>query len=114
MNYTFFTNMTELAWTPFGLIYLLGAMVLGALFGLVFRAILKRIAHRTSNRARVHNIGTPDRALRVIIGVILLAWGVVGDWSLVAFFWAGFAFFESIFSWCGFYAALGKNTCPIN
>lgn len=28
-------------------------------------------------------------------------------------FFSGFAFFEAIFSWCGFYATIGKNTCPV-
>jgi hypothetical protein len=31
----------------------------------------------------------------------------------ILIFFSGFALFEALFSWCGFYAALGKSTCPI-
>ena len=31
-------------------------------------------------------------------------------WNPILIFFSGFAFFETIFSWSGFYVALGKNT----
>jgi len=40
-------------------------------------------------------------------------WAITTTWSPILIFFSGFAFFEAIFSWCGFYAAMGKNTCPV-
>jgi len=42
---------------------------------------------------------------------------VVGIWLIfnpLLIFISGFCTFETIFSWCGFYAAIGKNSCPLN
>ena len=38
---------------------------------------------------------------------------ITTTWSPILIFFSGFALFEAIFSWCGFYAAMGKNTCPV-
>jgi hypothetical protein len=67
------------------------------------------------------NIGTSDRLLRVAIGATLLLVAITTTWSPILIFFSGlilslskgFALFEAIFSWCGFYAALGKNTCSV-
>ncbi len=58
------------------------------------------------------NIGTPDRLLRLFIAIALLAYGIwkVSYLSLAA---SAFVFFEVFFSWCAFYALIGKNSCPI-
>jgi Na+-transporting NADH:ubiquinone oxidoreductase subunit NqrB len=59
------------------------------------------------------NSGTGDRLLRLLIGAALLVWAITTDWSPILIFFSGFAIFEAVFSWCGFYAALGKSTCPV-
>jgi hypothetical protein len=57
------------------------------------------------------NIGKPDRILRLIVGLILLAlayWNM--SWILLL---AGiFTLFEALMSWCILYQILGKNSCP--
>jgi len=81
-------------------------------FGFLYRYILKKFATGTT-RGVSHNIGKYDRLIRFAIGVALLLWAISTTWSLWLLFFAGFAFFEAIFSWCGLYAALGRNTCPV-
>ncbi len=87
-------------------------IALGFLFGFIYRAILKYFASKQSVRGRTNNIGTPDRLLRAAFGVGLLIWALLSA-SPLLFVFAGFCFFEALFSWCGFYAALGKSTCPL-
>lgn len=89
------------------IMYLLAGMV-----GLVYRFILKRVAKNTV-RGVSKNIGTTDRVIRIAIGVVLLLLAITTTWNPILIFFSGFAFFEALFSWCGFYAALGKNTCPV-
>ncbi|MSR76165.1 MAG: DUF2892 domain-containing protein [Candidatus Ryanbacteria bacterium] len=86
--------------------------LLAGIVGLIYRAILKRVA-KDSPRGVAKNIGKGDRLLRLVIGVAFLLWAITTTWSPILIFFSGFAFFEAIFSWCGFYAALGKNTCPV-
>jgi hypothetical protein len=59
------------------------------------------------------NIGTTDRILRLMIGIVLLAlaWWQ-SSWLLLAF--ALFTFYEALASWCILYQLLGKNSCPIS
>jgi uncharacterized membrane protein len=87
--------------------------VLAFIFGFICRTVLKKITQNTT-RGTIKNIGKKDRMMRVVIGTILFLIAITTTWSLWLLFFSGFAFFEAIFSWCGFYAALGKNTCPIN
>ena len=86
--------------------------VLAVIFGLAYRFILRRFA-KGSVRGVAQNIGKPDRSIRALTGVGLLIWAITTTWSPILIFFSGFVLFESIFSWCGLYAALGKNTCPI-
>ena len=90
----------------------IASIALGFLFGFVYRAILKYFAGKQSIRGRTNNIGTSDRLLRALFGVGLLIWALLSA-SPLLFVFAGFCFFEALFSWCGFYAALGKSTCPL-
>lgn len=59
------------------------------------------------------NIGTPDRILRLLLGLILLgiAWWH-SSWIALAF--ALFTFYEALAGWCVLYQMLGKNSCPTN
>ncbi|MCD1294616.1 DUF2892 domain-containing protein [Methanocella sp. CWC-04] len=61
------------------------------------------------------NIGTADRMIRLILGLILVAmgiyvWGLPGMLLILA---GLFSVYESIAGWCVLYALLGKNTCPV-
>ena len=63
------------------------------------------------------NIGTFDRIVRLIIGVIFVVFAVVVTaalWVKIALgILALFCFYEVLASWCLFYQLIGKNTCPI-
>lgn len=98
--------------SPFGWGLIVVMYILAGIVGLIYRAILKKFA-KNSTRGVHKNIGKVDRLLRLVIGVGLLLWAITTTWSPILIFFSGFALFESIFSWCGFYAALGKNTCPV-
>jgi len=99
--------------SPFGWGLIVIMFVLAFIFGFIYRTILKKFARNTT-RGASKNIGKKDRMIRVVIGVALLLIAITTTWSPWLLFFSGFAFFEAIFSWCGFYAALGKNTCPVN
>lgn len=99
--------------SPFGWGLIVIMYVLAGTVGLVYRAILKRFAKGTVRGAH-QNLGRDDRLLRLAIGVGLLLWAVLTTWNPILLFFSGFALFEAVFSWCGFYAAIGKNTCPTN
>lgn len=98
--------------SPFGYGYILIMFLLSAIFGLIYRALLKKFAARTPYGLS-KNIGKPDRLFRAGLGLALFLLAVFTSWSPLLLFASGFCFFEAIFSWCGFYAALGKNTCPL-
>lgn len=99
--------------SPFGWGLILVMYVLAFIVGFIYRALLKKFAKRTERKVS-QNIGKPDRLLRFVIGIVLLSWAMLTNWSPVLIFFSGFAFFEVVFSWCGFYAAIGKNSCPID
>lgn len=99
--------------SPFGWGLIVIMYFLAGIVGFIYRAILKKFA-KNSPRGATRNIGKSDRLLRLAIGVGLLLWAILSTWSPILIFFSGFALFEAVFSWCGFYAALGKNTCPIN
>jgi len=99
--------------SPFGWGLIVIMFVLAFMFGFVYRTVLKKFARNTTYGAN-KNIGKKDRMIRVVIGVALLLIAITTSWSPWLLFFSGFAFFEAIFSWCGFYAALGKNTCSID
>jgi hypothetical protein len=96
-------------------LYLALPLVVGFLSGFVFRVVMKKIgAHKLPVAGKKRNIGTQDRVFRAFTGAGLLVYGLLVEGRhLVVFFVAGFCFFEAIFSWCAFYAAVGKNTCPV-
>lgn len=58
------------------------------------------------------NVGTVDRALRIIVGLVLIglaATGTVGWWG-----WLGVVpLFTGLFRFCPAYGLLGINTCPL-
>ncbi len=106
--------------SPFGWGLIVIMYVLAFIFGFIYRAILKKFAKNSplpaealakEGRGVARNIGKPDRLLRAVIGVALLLWAITTAWSPILIFFSGFAFFESIFSWCAVYHLMGKNTC---
>jgi hypothetical protein len=109
--------------SPFGWGLVLVMFVLSFVFGLVYRFLLRKIARGMNGgagskagwveRGAYKNIGTGGRLIRVGIGVGLFVWAITTSWNPVILFFSGFCFFEAIFSWCGLYAAIGKNSCPI-
>jgi len=99
--------------SPFGWGYILIMYIVAFIFGFLYRFILKKFASSTA-RGLQKNIGKYDRAIRLAIWLALLLLAITTSWSPWLLFFSGFALFEAIFSWCGFYAALGKNTCPTN
>lgn len=90
--------------SPFVWGYILICYISAFAAGFLLRAMLKKGGK---------NIGKPDRLLRLLISAGLLVWAVTTTWNPVLLFLSGFTLFEAIFSWCGFYAALGKNACPL-
>ncbi len=85
----------------------------GALFAFVYRIVHKKIAKPGALTLGAKNIGKKDRIARVIIGLVLLVLAYNANMDPGALFFAGFAFFEAAFSWCGLYALMGRNTCPV-
>lgn len=96
--------------SPFGWGLIVVMYLLSFIFGFVYRVILKRLAKETVRGAH-KNINKSGRIIRFLIGVALLLWAITTTWSPIILFFSGFCLFESIFSWCGLYAALGKNNC---
>lgn len=97
--------------SPFGWGLILILYLLAGIVGLLYRYVLKRMSKNRVRRSS-KNIGTPDRVIRFAIGIALLLWAITTTWSVLLIFLSGFTLFEAFFSWCGLYAALGKNTCP--
>jgi len=96
--------------SPFGWGYILIMYILAFVFGLLYRYILKTFAKGTV-RGVNNNIGNYDRTIRLTIWLGLLIWAITTSWSPWLLFFSGFALFEALFSWCGFYATIGRNTC---
>ena len=93
--------------------YLLVVYVLAFVAGFIYRLIVRKLA-KSSVRKAHKNIGKTDRLIRAAIGIVLFLYAVTTSWNPILFFLSGLVLFEAIFSWCGLYQALGKNTCPIN
>lgn len=98
--------------SPFGWGYILIMFVLAFVFGFIYRLLMRKLA-KNSVRGVSKNLSKKDRIFRAVLGVVLLLLAIFTSWNFILIFLAGFCIFEAIFSWCGFYAAIGKNTCPI-
>lgn len=99
--------------SPFGWGLIVVLYILAIIVGFTYRFVIQKFS-KTSvlHISQKQNIGTSDRLLRLVIAVTLLLWAITTTWSPILIFFSGFALFEALFSWCGLYAALGKNTCP--
>lgn len=59
------------------------------------------------------NVGTVDRIIRIIIGLIffvLTLMGVIGWWGWIV---GGIPLVTGLMGWCPPYAMLGISTCPV-
>ena len=58
------------------------------------------------------NVGTIDRVLRIIVGLVLIGLalaGTIGPWG-----WIGVVpLATALFRFCPLYTVLGMNTCPM-
>jgi len=95
--------------SPFGWGYILVMYILSFVFGFFYRFILKAF-NKGSVRYESNNIGRYDRSIRLVLWLGLLIWAVTTTWSPWLLFFSGYVLFTVIFSWCGFYAVIGKNT----
>jgi len=96
----------------FGIVYILVIFVLAFIVGFIYRLILKYYSKKSTNRIS-KNLNKRDRIIRAILGAILLILAITTAWNPILLFFAGFCFFEAIFSWCAIYSAIGKNTCVV-
>lgn len=92
------------------MINLLIYSLIGVLFGIIYRTLLRRFA-KTTNRKLAANINNNGRLTRLMLGLLLLgcAYLIFEPIALIA----GFCFYEAAFSWCGVNALFGKNECSI-
>lgn len=59
------------------------------------------------------NEGMIDRAIRIILGLVLIGLAVTGRWS--PWGWIGVVpLATGIIGFCGLYQLLGIKTCPVN
>ena len=57
------------------------------------------------------NVGGIDKILRILVGIALIAWALLGGpiWA-----WIGIVpLATGLMGWCAFYPLLGINTCPL-
>jgi hypothetical protein len=62
------------------------------------------------------NIGTTDRIIRLMIGIVAFIGALFAESVLIAGVLALlglFCLFQALTSWCLFYMLIGKRTCPI-
>jgi hypothetical protein len=98
--------------SPFGYGLIILMYIFAGIALLILRAVMK-LVRKDAPRGGRKNIGTGDRLFRLGIGIALLLWAITTSWNPLLIFLSGFALFEALFSWCGLYATLGKNTCPV-
>lgn len=99
--------------SPLGFGYIILIYFSAFISGFAYRKIIRRFSKNISRKSG-KNIGKKDRLVRVAIGIFLLGLAITTTWNPILLFLSGFSIFEAIFSWCGIYAALAKNTCPID
>ncbi len=59
------------------------------------------------------NVGSADKVIRIVVGIALLAWAVLGTGSMHRFGWIGIVpIATALFSFCPLYTLLGIRTCP--
>lgn len=97
--------------SPFGAIYAGLLLLIGLLVAYLHRLIMKRFTKGNKNPS-YKNIGKSDRIGRFVIFIILFLAGLY-FWIPILYLAAGYVLYEVFAGWCGFYAIIGRNTCPI-
>ena len=122
---TFFNESPiSFIYSPIGYGYIIFTYILAVLFGLLYRFVFRKISGKilkqdtqqevsSSPYLVKKNIGIIDRLVRAILGLGLLYLAVTTTWGFLIIFLSGVCLFEAIFSWCLFYSAIGRNTCPV-
>lgn len=60
----------------------------------------------------VKNVGTLDRVLRIVVGIVLIALVFVGPQTPLG--WIGLVpLVTALIGWCPAYRLLGLRTCPV-
>ena len=59
------------------------------------------------------NVGGIDRVARILAGIALIALAATGQVGLWGWIVGGIVLVTGVFSFCGLYALLGVNTCPM-
>jgi len=91
---------------------IIAILIFSFLFGFFYRSLLKQFSSPKMQKRANININKNGRILRGALGIGLLALGIYTK-SQITIFAAGFCFFEAIFSWCGFNALIGRNSCDL-
>lgn len=61
------------------------------------------------------NVGGIDRILRIVVGVVLVAWAAVPGADGPVWAWVGVVpLVTGLLKFCPFYPLLGMSTCPAN
>lgn len=104
----------ERAYTEHMLFQLSLAFLGGIAVARLQRTIMKNMrVKKSAPKAGKRNIGLLDRGVRLTIGIVLVVYAIwFGSW--IAMLFAGYSIYEAFSKWCGFYALIGRNTCPIN
>ena len=62
------------------------------------------------------NVGSTDRVLRIVLGLVLLAYAIPIGFGHTGWNWVGWIgivpILTAIFSYCPAYSLLGMSTCP--
>lgn len=93
--------------------YVLSFMA-GIAVALIQRYIMRNMRfNKKDQRTAAHNnIGVAGRVLRFCIATTAFAYAVYTG-SEIAFIIAGYTYYEAFAKWCGFYALIGRNSCPL-
>ncbi len=60
------------------------------------------------------NIGSTDRLIRIIAGIALIAWAILGSSPMAWIGWIGIVpLATALLGWCPPYQLLGINTCKV-
>ncbi len=63
------------------------------------------------------NVGTTDRVIRIVLGIILIALGlshaVTGALAIAAYVVGAVALVTGVFRYCPAWSVFGINTCPL-
>jgi hypothetical protein len=98
--------------SPIGGGYAAVLIVLSFVFGFVFSFVIRKFAKKKV-RKNLTNIGTNDRLIRLGLAIAFFTISITTSWNGLLIFAAGFCLFEAVFSWCGLFAIMCKNTCSM-